>query len=103
MISTPLVILLAGASAAIVVALMMWKRRRRVGADPASDVSRLSRDVTFASWLLSLAASIGLARSQAGHLEANSDDGHTWHGSHLDHGGGFADGGGFGGGDAGGL
>lgn len=104
MISTPLVICLAVASAAIVIALMMWKPRNRFPTT-GKNANWLSRDATFASMLLSLAAAVGLARAEAGRSgDGNPDGGHSWHGSHLDHGSGagFSDGGGFSGGDAGG-
>lgn len=103
MISTPLLICLAVGSAAIVIALMMWKARRRfpVNGEPAN---LSTRDVGVGSMLLSLAATVGIARAQA--EQSNPDGGSSWHGSHLHHGadvsgGSFHDGGGFGG-DAGG-
>jgi hypothetical protein len=104
MISTMLLICIGVAGAAIVVALTAWKLRHRLPAN-ASAESVNWRDVTFTSMLLSLAASVGIARAQAEQSGAGSPDGgHGWHGSHLDHGasGGFSDGGGFSGGDAGG-
>ena len=104
MISTPLVICLAVASAAIVIALMMRRPRNRFPAS-GKTANWLSRDATFASMLLSLAAAVGLARAEAERSgDGNPDGGHGWHGSHLDHstGAGFSDGGGFSGGDAGG-
>jgi uncharacterized membrane protein YgcG len=102
MISTPLVICLAVASTAIVIVLMMWRNRFPT---IRKEASWPSRDATFASMLLSLAAAVGLARAEAERSgDGNADGGHGWHGSHLDHGtgAGFSDGGGFSGGDAGG-
>ena len=104
MISTPLVICLAVACAAIVIALMTWRPRNRFPMI-RRNANWPSRDVTFASMLLSLAAAVGLARAEAERSgDGNPDGGHSWHGSHLDHstGGGFSDGGGFSGGDGGG-
>ena len=100
MISTPLVICLAVASTAIVIVLMMWRSRNRFPTI-RKEASWPSRDMTFASMLLSLAAAVGLARAEAERSgDGNADGGHGWHGSHLDHssGGGFSDSGG----DAGG-
>jgi hypothetical protein len=104
MISTPLLICLAVGSAAIVIVLMMWKPRRHFPAS-GEPADLPSRDVGTGSMLLSLAATVGMARAQA--EQSNPDGGSSWHGSHLHHGadvsgGSFHDGGGFGGGDAGG-
>jgi hypothetical protein len=96
---TMLLTILCIAGAAVIVALMM--RRRRLPAGAVAEHARW-RDSTFANMLLSVAASVGIARAQA---ENQSDGGYSWHGGHLGHGpghaGGFSDGGGFGG-DAGG-
>jgi hypothetical protein len=104
MISTPLLICLAVGSAAIVVALMMWKPRRRFKVD-GEPANLATRDVGIGSMLLSLAATVGIARAQA--EQSDPDGGSSWHGSHLHHGadvsgGTFHDGGGLSGGDAGG-
>ena len=100
MISTTLMVGLGIAGAAIIVALMV--RRRRLPADAAAEHARW-RDASYTSLLLSLAASIGIARSQ----DSRPDAAYTWHGSHLDHGAhssgtGFTDGGSHGG-DGGGA
>ena len=77
MISTPLVICLAVASAAIVIALMMWRPRNRFPAS-GKTANWLSRDATFASMLLSLAAAVGLARAEAERSgDGNPDGGHA--------------------------
>lgn len=90
------------AGAVIIVALIM--RRPRL---PAGAVAERTgwRDSAFANMLLSVAASVGIARAQANSGESHSDTGYSWHGGHLGHGAGhgsgFTDGSGFGG-DAGG-
>jgi hypothetical protein len=107
MISTTLITCIAVASAAIVIALMMWKPRSRRSSMAGTENAHW-RDATLASMLVSIAATLGLARA-AGEQSDNghSDGGYNWHGSHVDHsphghsdGGTFSDGGG--GGDAGG-
>jgi hypothetical protein len=88
---------------------MMWKPRRRLSANPDAEMARV-RDATYAGMFLSLAASLGFARAEAGQSREGNPDSYSWHGSHLDHsahgghaGGSFSDGGSGGyGGDAGG-
>lgn len=79
MLSTTLIACIGAAGAALVAARLIWKRRRS-SAQAEAEIAGI-RNAASASMLFSVAASVGLARSQA------DPDSHGWHGSHLDHGG----------------